>query len=637
MIGFAAVSTSLLVYGTFSIGANTDEFDVYFSNAIENGIENKKLIRSDTLIKFEHDMTLKGEKYILEYDVTNGSKNYDAEVSINCLNGLSDYLEVTNEFDEDSVLLATQTRRGKLTIEVIKAYAGTKEEKEKNIEVSCEIVANAVERNELATGTPAEKKRSEWLLTVDNDNNGEVSVGDLVSFDTENFYIYDIDGENVKIISQYNLNVGNYLDSNGTLAPIVENTGLQDLKARGVIYDKYGIKEIDFNWYGMVPFMNNDTAQSTISSDYNSSSIKKYVDDYSAKLNSLGANIQNSRLITIEELEKAGCDEEMNSCKPHYSYSTAGERIPQFNGTSLSFLYSTSYWTSSINEENSRIWAVWIYGRLSQGRNDNDYAFGVRPVIELKKSQIKMQVDKDIKLCSLSNPTINIIGQKKWSDNDCSNSLSPGDLITFETESFYVYDLDDDNIKAISQYNLYIGDTFDGKNRTALDNATGLQDSRALGHVIDSEGNIVYPAVGLTLFSSSNVHGDKYNSYVGSLAERYVANYAQKLSFIEPNINSVRLITLEELERLRCDSSQKTCYSSPEYLWSTNYWTSSADLSGITIGTGDDSSIDSKRVWVLETDGTIRSSYANGLNLTGINNDGVGIRPVIEISKSLFE
>lgn len=138
-VGFAAVSTTLIINGTLNIAANENDFHVYFSNAIENGVENKNLIKDDTHIAFSQNMSLIGEKYILDYDVTNGSRNYDADLKMNCTES-NEYLKVTNEFDEETNLSATETRTGKLTVEVLKAYVGTEEEPTKDIEITLSLI-----------------------------------------------------------------------------------------------------------------------------------------------------------------------------------------------------------------------------------------------------------------------------------------------------------------------------------------------------------------------------------------------------------------------------------------------------------------------------------------------------------------
>ena len=145
-IGFAAVTTTMIINGGLNIATNQEEFDVYFSKSIEDGIENNSLIKDKTHIEFSKDMSLVGEKYILDYDVTNGSRNYDAEISINCTES-NEYVGVTNELDTTSILKSQETRRGKLTIEVIKGYVG---DAPKDINITCTLTANAIERDKIA-------------------------------------------------------------------------------------------------------------------------------------------------------------------------------------------------------------------------------------------------------------------------------------------------------------------------------------------------------------------------------------------------------------------------------------------------------------------------------------------------------
>ncbi len=141
-IGFAAVSTTFYLNGTTNVASHTNDFDVYFSKAIENGLENKALIKDKIHIDFIAELKEVGENYELKYEVTNASKNYDARVSLNVPAG-NEYIRVTNDFDTSN-LLARTTREGVLTLKVIK---GVTEEITFPIEITIEV--NALERTEL--------------------------------------------------------------------------------------------------------------------------------------------------------------------------------------------------------------------------------------------------------------------------------------------------------------------------------------------------------------------------------------------------------------------------------------------------------------------------------------------------------
>ena len=145
VVGFAAVSTTLYINGSTTINANQDDFNVYYSNALVDGVEDKSVITDDTHITFTTTLEALGDTYELDYEVTNGSKNYDAELTMECSTG-NDYLEVTNVFDETTNLESLKTRSGKLTLEQTKSYTG---ETDLEVTITCTIDANAIERTSL--------------------------------------------------------------------------------------------------------------------------------------------------------------------------------------------------------------------------------------------------------------------------------------------------------------------------------------------------------------------------------------------------------------------------------------------------------------------------------------------------------
>ncbi len=142
-IGFASVSTVLYLNGQTFVASNEGDFDVYFSKAVENGTENASIIKDKTHIEFTTELTGLNDKYVLDYDVTNGSKQYDANLVMSCIGG-NEYLRVSNKFDTTEILPARTTRSGVLTLTVIKVPLT-----EMSVSISCEISGNAVERNEM--------------------------------------------------------------------------------------------------------------------------------------------------------------------------------------------------------------------------------------------------------------------------------------------------------------------------------------------------------------------------------------------------------------------------------------------------------------------------------------------------------
>ena len=187
-IGFAAVSTTLYINGNTNINPNQEDFNVYYSDAYVNGVQDKSVITSDTTIEFSTTFETLGQEYVLDYEVTNGSKNYDAELEMVCTSS-SEYLEVNNDFDDDSILESQSKREGTLTITQIKSYTG----EDLSVNITCTINANALERNTLGEEIPD----TLYILegTYKDENDQVISNANLVIFsNTPHYVTTDEDG-----------------------------------------------------------------------------------------------------------------------------------------------------------------------------------------------------------------------------------------------------------------------------------------------------------------------------------------------------------------------------------------------------------------------------------------------------------
>ena len=117
-IGFAAVNFSLSINGDTEITGNLDNFNVYFSRALVNGEDNNSIVSSKTQLDFSGIIDKVGNTYTIEYDVTNASTLFDAEVIVKC-SPSSEYLLVQNTFDTSN-LSALETRTGTLLLKKLK-------------------------------------------------------------------------------------------------------------------------------------------------------------------------------------------------------------------------------------------------------------------------------------------------------------------------------------------------------------------------------------------------------------------------------------------------------------------------------------------------------------------------------------
>ena len=154
-IGFAAISTTLIINGNANVSENNEDFSVIFTAASIDGKdvystavdETKKTITFTT-----SELKTLNQTSILTYEVTNNSSNYDANVNVTCVpkeGTTAKYTSIKNKLDNDAtVVKAKESVNGTLTVTLNKT--STEEVSE---EYTCKLEFNAVERTELATGT----------------------------------------------------------------------------------------------------------------------------------------------------------------------------------------------------------------------------------------------------------------------------------------------------------------------------------------------------------------------------------------------------------------------------------------------------------------------------------------------------
>ena len=194
VIGFASVSTSLMINGTIGLGIKKDDFDVIFTSATLDGekSENATISEDKKSITFTSKRLRElNESVRLDYKVKNTSTQYGANVTINCNNYGNEYIEITGEFDGKSIPLenpiemaAQEIKNGFIKAEIVKVYGG----EDDSISLTCTIVANATSKDKVTEYIPdvyqddvlngADPVLVEGLVPVTIDNNGTVAVAD---------------------------------------------------------------------------------------------------------------------------------------------------------------------------------------------------------------------------------------------------------------------------------------------------------------------------------------------------------------------------------------------------------------------------------------------------------------------------
>ena len=390
-VGFAAVSTTLYINGTSTINSNDKDFKVYYSDAKVNGTQDLSVVTDETHLAFTTTLDTLGQTYVLDYDVTNGSKNYDADLEMTCTGG-NDYLTVINEFDDETILEALKTRSGKLTLTQKKSNTG----EDVTVTIQCNIKANAVERTSLANGTIAEPAVCKFMYK-DLDDSGDISIGDEYTFCEEKFNVISQTDDDVTLFAAYYLGKNYRQAKNGGNLITFSNYSGWDANT-----------DVDIQLY-----------------DGNAKIyVNEYVSYFSAKT---GDNSIQGNLITMAELEQLGCkvyetelysDDRTCTNSPYSSWL--------LNGQSWFTRSAYYYWVEHLMMMKSN--GTLIFANYNS-------TVGIRPTLTISKETLRQNEYIPVEEEPIQLPTYEI-----------------GDEITlFEGETFNVISQTEDTVTMLAQ------------------------------------------------------------------------------------------------------------------------------------------------------------------------------------------
>ena len=199
------------------------------------------------------------------------------------------------------------------------------------------------------------------------------TVGSEVCIGNECFYVVERSGENVYLFAKYNLNIGNIVQEDGTVSPLVSYTGMQDKNSKGRSFANNGVV---YPIVGAINFSSNNYWQTITSypADVYSSmtAMHRYMEDYRMYfINNKNIVIYSATLITYEQLENLGCDSDGGTCLG----------APEW-------VYTSSYWTASAANANA-LWTVYEKGDFHSTEYNLNTDLGVRPVLFTTISELE--------------------------------------------------------------------------------------------------------------------------------------------------------------------------------------------------------------------------------------------------------
>ena len=330
VIGYATISVSLSISGKNVVASNLDQFKVYYSDVRINGEHDLRVVKSDKEIVFDFSLSDIGMEKVINYDVTNGSKVFDAQLSISCTGG-SEYLSVTNQFDV-SVLESLSTRTGTLTLKKLRSNA-TGDVLSYN--VACTISASPIERESIGSGSllsPVEPIK--------------FNIGDGVSIAGEEFNIISMTNDTVTMLARYNL---------GT--------------------DYRQSKDFNSQLFTIEPDWMDETTSRDLNIQNYDGPVKTYVNEYVSFLKlKTDSNEITGTLITQNELVNLGCV----MTNPGYGSCDSSNYVE--------WIFNNQPWytrTTYYDDGYSRVIAVTLNQIVDGQVDDPNDGWGIRPVITI--------------------------------------------------------------------------------------------------------------------------------------------------------------------------------------------------------------------------------------------------------------
>ena len=216
----------------------------------------------------------------------------------------------------------------------------------------------------------------------DKDDDGEASLSDVVTCETESFYVMSNENNKITMLSMFNLNLGILCEYNDS--------------GEMVCTESDGSKIIqEENNRDALMFSSTNYWSSTTSSypayiyNSNENNIYSYLNEYETYLKKdLKVSSASASLISYEQLINLGCDPSVYNCSPD---SVCGG--PAAN-PAPSWVWGMSYWTGTA-ADNSNIRIVGYRGAfIPQGYasiqdEEGGGLIGVRPVITISTSDIQ--------------------------------------------------------------------------------------------------------------------------------------------------------------------------------------------------------------------------------------------------------
>ena len=427
-VGFAAITTTLFINGSFKIVSDADAFDVIFYSA-NSSAGSEAIISQDkrTITFYGKDLAKPGDSVTLDYYVLNNSSVYDANVSIefnattSSNEDRSDYFTISRtgfEPNEEYFIPAKNTKKGTITITLRKSNAddifditfsvtihADAEERTGEAPTSAEVGGNAYDSNGnlITNGYMVFFSEPNWVVTgadgsfdvtldmgkhtvlyspnFDSSSYGK-TYGELMDDPDVEITFYDtykggdVNFHKEQFWEEFMIGGEKYYyigdDENGNMLLLAWgciNDSNNDMDT--CLYDNYEFKHGDP--YSYDPKIKNPFAT------YEESDIKPYVDEFVNHVKVENTNVIGGRLLTLADVRKLFDYED--------EIATIYDVSSEFNN--YNSIIDGKYWLgdSFIRDPDTNYLSVaYVFNEGILGYKPTYDEFGIRPVLIVKRT-----------------------------------------------------------------------------------------------------------------------------------------------------------------------------------------------------------------------------------------------------------
>ena len=373
---YAALNTVLTIQGNARVSAA--DWDIYLNNPrVTNGSATTDVpeIKTSSTLEFSTTLNMPGDFYEFTVDVVNGG-SIDAMIenvvkTPELTTEQAKFLKYEITYQNGESISTKQILAKDTTMPIKVRIEYRRDISSSDLPTTATTLDLALTLEYVQSDGTGSSVTNNGVYVNPVSANGDINdIGTIVTIGTEQFYTIGTEGDNVKLLSMYNLHIGSknigFGDFDYNIISLENPKGIQDSTALG--------SNNNYPYIGVVQYATN-SQKGTNLSDYNGSIIEGYVNNYKTILESdYGVDVVEARLINYDELtnpETFAC-----SYPDHISGKCNNELYP--------WISSTTYWTGATRSTSS-LYVVWYTGRFGVSETVDRYFYGVRPVIVISK------------------------------------------------------------------------------------------------------------------------------------------------------------------------------------------------------------------------------------------------------------